>query len=77
MDHGRLWWVVVALGLRIMVDRRVWSSKFFGFFFFFFCSDRCLKEEMGMAFCYWFDLILGWIFLWVHGGGVGGCRGLV
>ena len=49
----------------------------------FFCYDRCLKEKvvgmakLGMAFFYWFDLILGWIFLWVHGGGVGGCRGLV
>ena len=57
----------MALGLRIVVDRRVWSSEFFGVVFFFFCSDRCLKEEMGMAelgmaFCYWFDLILGWIF---------------
>ena len=35
-------------------------------FFFFFFFDRCLKEEvgmakLGMAFCYWFDLILGWI----------------
>ena len=36
-------------------------------FFFFFCYDRCLKEEvgmaeLGMAFCYSFDLILGCIF---------------
>ena len=43
MGHGRSWWVVVALGLRIMVDRRVWSSRFclfvclvFFFVFFFF-----------------------------------------
>ena len=32
-----------------------------GGFFFFGCCDPCLKE-LGMAFCYWFDLILGWIF---------------
>ena len=51
----------MALGLRIVVDRQVWSSGFCGFFFFF-CCDWCLKE-LGMAFCYWFDLILGWIFL--------------
>ena len=55
----------MALGLRIVVDRWVWSFGFYGFFFFFF-FDRCLKEEvgmakLGMAFCYWFDLILGWI----------------
>ena len=50
-------------------------------FFFFFGCDRCLKEEvgmveLGMAFCYSFDLNKGWIFfLWVLSGGVGGCRG--
>ena len=32
--------------------------------------------ELGMAFCYSFDLNKGWIFfLWVLSGGVGGCRG--
>ena len=34
---------------------------FFFFFSFLGCCDWCLKE-LGMAFCYWFDLILGWIF---------------
>ena len=59
------------------VNRGGSSSLSSGLGFFFFCCDRCLKE-LGMAFCYWFDLILGWIFfLWVHGGGVGGCLGLV
>ena len=35
---------------------------------FFFCGS-----SFGFGFCYWFDLILGWTFLWVHGGGVGAC----
>ena len=39
-------------------------------FFFFFCDSY-----FGFGFCYWFDLILGWTFLWVHGGGVGGYCG--
>ena len=37
------------------------SSRLVFFFFFSFHCDRCLKE-LGMAFCYWFYLILGWIF---------------
>ena len=44
----------------------------FDFIFIFFCGS-----SFGFRLCYWFDLILGWIFfffLWVHGGGVGGCR---
>ena len=40
----------MALGLRIMVDRRVWSFKLRGFFFFFgCCCDRSLKEEVGLV----------------------------
>ena len=53
--------------------------------FFFFCCDWCLKEEvgmakLGMAFCYWFDLILEWIFFFFFLGSwwwSWGCRGLV
>ena len=42
LNRCRSWWVVVDLGLRIVVDRRIWSSRFFGFFFFFGCCyDWC------------------------------------
>ena len=34
VDHGGSWWVMVALRLRIIVDRQVWSPGFCGFFFF-------------------------------------------
>ena len=45
-----------------------WFDLIFFFFFLF-------GSTFGFRICYWFDLILGWIFLWVHGGRVGGCRG--
>ena len=51
--------------------RSVCSWVCVNFDLIFFCGSSC-----GFGICYWFDLILGWIFfLWVHGGGVGGCRG--
>ena len=77
VGHGRSWWVVVALGLRIMVDRRVWSSRFclfvclvfflFFFFFVFCCCYCCLKEDVGLVwFCglSWFGLFFI-LILWV------------
>ena len=59
------------------VDRQVWSSGFF-----FFCCDKCLKEEMGMAkvgrgslksvvakFCWSLEIVGVWIqFCWVFVG---------
>ena len=51
----------MALGLRIVVDQRVWS---FGFCEFFFLMWLVLKGRGGFG-----------LILWVAG--VGGCHGLV
>ena len=60
MGHGRSWWVVVALGLRIVVDLQVWSSRFCLFvclFFFLLLLLLLLKGRCGFGLILWVAMV--------------------
>ena len=65
VEVGAAWqmWVMAEVGF--------FCVNFDLIFFFFFFVGHLLDSDFAIGLI----LILGWIFVWVHGGGVGGCYG--